>query len=457
MRHLKSMFWLPLVTAFAPILLGIVGGLRADRSDLFMPSAFILPAAFAFTLWPVMLRVVHAPKSSPRTRLQLALLCAAQDMRGTALATFLFALGVTVSLAAGSAVVWAFESYPMALLATVATIVFACIPAIHVMELRTKHLALRAASIRDLLRIGWLFAPATLAVIAIAALATREPLPMHVITEGRGIQRVRGMLPELGERDRLSTRHFVVDVTNAWTQDGDDGHFVVHIRPTRGAAYDVRSPFEPTYAGLRTTSCGTNCETVSVQGPDWSMSIELGEDGRRRDDTSIHRVTMRVGAFGAAALAAITLILLVMGIRIGRVSRELKSLTGANFRHQFAGTLHAESVKVRDGVLLSSNASITILDGAVSLQLPESLALLAADEALHDATQSPVTVLMHGQPEFATHRTGRVPLASNAHVILGASERIEHQALSRITARIVPQAAYGIAAIALILSAMLIA
>lgn len=456
MRHLKLMFWFPLVSAFAPILLGIVGAIRADRGDLFIPSAFILPIAFALTLWPVMLRVVHAPKSSLRASLQFAVLRAAQDMRGTAISTFRFALGVTVSLAAGSAVVWAFESYFMALLVTLVTIVFACIPAIHVLETRTKRLAPRTTSIDDLLRMGWMFAPATLAVITIAALATREPLPMHVITEGRGIQHVRGMLPELGERDRLSTRHFVVDVTNAGTQR-DDGQFVVHIRPTRGAAYDVRSPFEPTYAGLRTSSCGTDCETVLVQGPDWSMSIELGEDGRRRDDTSINRVTTRVGAFGAAALAAITLVLLAMGIRIGRVSREMKRLTGANFRHQFAGTLHAESANIRDGVLVSSNASITILDGAVSLQLPESLALLAADEALQDPTQSLLTVLMHEQPEFATHRTGRVPLASTAHVILGARERIEHQALSRITARVVPQTAYAIAVIALLLSAMLIA
>lgn len=455
MRSLKVMFWLPLVSAFAPILLGIVAGLRTDRGDLFTPTAFILPAAFALTIWPVMLRVLHAPKSP--ARLQNAVLRAAQDMRGTAFATFLFALGVSISLAAGSAMVWRFGSYFIALLVTLAALVFACAPAIYISEKRAKHFTPRTPSIRDLLRIGWLFAPAALAVIIIAALATREPLPMHVITEGRGVQHVRGMLPEFGERDRLSTRHFVVDVTNAWTQDDDNGHFVVHIQPTRGAAYDVRSPFEPTYAGLRTTSCGTNCETVSVQGPDWLMSIELGEDGQRRDDTSLDRITTRVGSFGAAALATITLILLVMGIRIGRVSRELKSLTGANFRHQFTGTMHAESAKVLDGVLRSSNASITILDGAVSLQLPESLALLAADEALHEATHGPVTVLMHTQPEFATHRTGRVPLSPTAHVILGAPERIEHQALARITARIVPQLGLGIAAIAALLFAMLLA
>jgi hypothetical protein len=128
------------------------------------------------------------------------------------------------------------------------------------------------------------------------------------------------------------------------------------------------------------------------------------------------------------------------------------------------GTLRAESASVRDGVLTSTNASIALLEGSVELQLPETLALFAADAALfagtprgalHELARGPVVVLMNEQPTFATHRTGRIALSPSAALILGTPERIERQALDAIGPRVATHAAIGLAAVTILFVAML--
>jgi len=456
MRKEKTLFWLPIFGALAPILLGIVGWLRADHGDLFTPSAVILPIALALTLWPVMLRASRASGKTSREILQRAVLDAAQDMTGTCITTFLLALGVTVSLATGYVIVWALDSYLAAVAATSLTLFLTRLPAIQVLDARAKGHPQRAPSMGDLASVGWLFAPAACAVLAIAMFATYEPLPLQVITDGRGIQPVRGMLRNLGERESLSTPTFVVEATHDW-QDRAGLRHSVRVRPRDHAPYDIASAYPPSEAWLRLSSCGTDCEHVLFQGPDWSMSLQLHEDGTRRDDTISDRVLARVGSLGTGSLVATALVLLLMVMRIAGVALELRELTGRRFRHRFEGTLRGENVTIEGGVLTSEHATITLLDGAVTLLLPRSIPLLARDRALTDPSHAEVVVLMHEAPEFATHRTGPPTFPHSAKLILGAPERIEVQALGEIAARSIPHMALGGLLVSLLLFAMLLA
>ncbi len=454
--------WVLSLGTFAPFMLAGVGWMQAARGEVFLPAAFIIPIALGLTLWPWMLRVVlHLVRAtSLREAFHRSLLDTARDARGTSIATALFIAGTCVSLAIGWVVIEVFGAasgwaYPIAIVLTFGSLPVTWTPTFAWLGARMDREVEAPITLRDLGRLGWLFAPALCAVIAIATLASHAALPMHVITEGRGVQLQRGMLRDLGQRDVLRVANFEVDVTAPWSEDARGFSYVVHIRPLRGAAYDVVSPYEPTYAGLRSHSCGTDCEEVVVQGPDWAMSIQLREDGTRRDDTILHRIATRVGVLGASALAIMALVLVLIGVRLGRVAHELKRLTGGAFRHRLVGTLRAETATVRDGVLTSSNASIALLEDSVELQLPETLALFAADVALRELVRAPVVVLMNEQPTFATHRTGRIALSPSAELILGTPERIERQALDAIGPRVATHAAIGLAAVAILFVAML--
>jgi hypothetical protein len=446
--------------------------MQAARGEVFLPAAFIIPIALGLTLWPWMLRVVlHLVQAADgretwrpralvlREAFHRSLLETARDARGTSIATALFIAGTCVSLAIGWVVIEVFGAvsgwaYPIAIVLTFGSLPVTWTPTFAWLGARMDREVEAPITLRDLGRLGWLFAPALCAVIAIATLASHAALPMHVITEGRGVQLQRGMLRDLGQREVLRVANFEVDVTAPWSEDARGFSYVVHIRPLRGAAYDVVSPYEPTYAGLRSHSCGTDCEEVVVQGPDWAMSIQLREDGTRRDDTILHRIATRVGVLGASALAIMALVLVLIGVRLGRVAHELKRLTGGAFRHRLVGTLRAETATVRDGVLTSSNASIALLEDSVELQLPETLALFAADVALRELVRAPVVVLMNEQPTFATHRTGRIALSPSAELILGTPERIERQALDAIGPRVATHAAMGMVAVTLLFVAM---
>ena len=452
-----------------PLLVGAIAWVQGRTGALFAPSAFLVPAALMLTMWSIVLRMALGLVTSSlapgplmpflpmlREGFLRALRDAAQDIPGTCIAMARFVAGMLVSLGLGWAVLEVFAdvsgwAYPAALGLSLGSMPLTWMPALHWLGARMDRLAEQPIAPSDVKRLGWLFFPATCAVFSIATLAAWSPLPMHVVREGRGVQAVRGMMRD---RDQLRVANFVVDVTSPRSDDPGALPYVVHIRPSRGEAYDVASEYEPTYAGLRAHSCGTDCEEVIVQGPDWAMSIQLREDGTRRDDTVFHRIARRVGGLGVAALGTMALVLLVMFMRIAPVGRELRELTGAQFRHRLVGTLSAAQARVVDGVLTTQHGVITLLEGGVEISLPETQALLAADALLKDSTRCPVVVLMNTQPQFATHRTGSARLDPSAELILGEPARIEAQALERIATLVAPQVGLGVAVVLTLLIAM---
>lgn len=457
--------WVLALGAFAPFLLAGWAFVRSATGEVFAPSAYILPAALALTLWPLTLRTaLHLASASRSENSQLVDACA--DLRGSLFSTLLFALGWLVSIGIGWLVIHLFSglsgwAYPVAFMLTLGTLPVTWTPAFAWLSRRMDRPRTEALSLHALSRLGWLFVPSACGVFAIAILATYAPLPMHIIEDGRGVARVRGMQQGIGERGQLHATNFDLDA-ELWPDEtaaldwlGEREDYVLRIQPRHAPAYDVRAHYQPSDAWLRTSSCGTDCENVVVQGPDWSMSLQLHEDGTRRDDTLVDRITARVGWLGVVALATMTLVLLFAALRIARVSRELRELTGANFKHRVQGQFRAERAHVVSGVLASENAHISVLDGAVELALPESLELLAADLTLGEFTQCPAVVLMNEQPAFATHRSGRTPLAPLAQVILGDPQRIEAQAITLISASVSPQVMRGLALIAVLFLAML--
>lgn len=265
--------------------------------------------------------------------------------------------------------------------------------------------------------------PGLAAVLTLGAVATREPLPLRVLRDGRGIQEHRGLPREDTERGQL--------VRAGFRLEGRAGS--LRVAPRAREPYDVAAAYDPSLARITALPDGAGALTVLLDGPDWRMELIVDEEGRRLDDAPLDRSLARVGRTGTVALALGLAAMLATLVLVMRAMVRLRRMSGAGFRHRLTGRLRLGDDSSFDGETLSGARNVVeLLDGSAMFRLPEQLVPLAIDRALLGSLDgAAVVVATDRAPAIATHRSAHTPWPAAAQLVIGAPGVVARQAIER--------------------------
>lgn len=447
-----------LLVAYAPIACGLASVVTREPPA---PAAVIGPLGVALALVPLLLRApLILVSDRPQDRglslldgLRRALAIAAARPLDTAILTAAHVGATVAALGLGRAVgtMHGFDAAVGLLLALV-------LPPLlwtPVMKLASRWTPADAPAptVRSLGVLALLLVPALAAIATIAVLATKDPLALEVLVEGRGVQYVRGMMRTDGERGRLEQPGFTLR-PGTWSEPWSGRTLVVD--PADEPPYPIAAAYDPADALMVPSPCGVGCVSVSLQGPDWTMRVRLDERGRRLDDDLLDRARARVGMTGTAAFGVGTLAVVLAWVLLMRAARSARRLSGAGFRHRLAGRLRLGEHGALEGDALTGPSNrVELLDGSVVLRVPERITPLAVDSSLARALDgAEVIVSMNDALAVGTHRSADAPWPASAALVLGSPAAIESQALGRASRAITLLVLASIAICALSLGAL---
>jgi hypothetical protein len=439
-----------LATSFAPLATGLAHGTGSG------PVRVLAPLGMALVLTPFLLRLpvvlvdLEGGRASFGEALRRAQTLAGTDVLRTVVLTVLHVAATLAVLGLGAAL-WqlgALDGLPMVSV-TLGAFPLAWTP---VMMLASRWTPVDAprASVRGLAAIAALLLPGIAAIGAIALLATNEPLPLEVLSEGRGIQPVPGMMRELGERGHLEQPGFAL--RSAGWSERSSGRALVVV-PREGEPYEIAAAHDPATAVMISRPCdggGPDCVEIRLRGPDWEMRVHLDAAGRRLDDGRLDRSLARLGVAGTTALAVGTFGVLVTWLVLSRATRRARLLGGAGYRHRLVGKLRlGEHGALEGGALVGPSNRVELLDGSVVLRLPERLEPLAIEARLRHALHgAEVRVSLNEALATGTHRNADTPWPAAARLVIGSPAAIESEALEGAAVTITRLMTLGILATA---------
>lgn len=422
-----------LAMAFAPLVTGLAHVVSTGSASV----RVLAPIGMALLLTPFLLRLPIVLVDLERERagfgeaLRRAETLAGADLLRTAALTILHVGATLAVLGLGAALsqVDTLDGLPM-LIVTLGAFPLAWTP-VMLLASRWTPTDPPRASVRGLAAIAALLLPGLAAIAAIAVLATNEPLPLEVVSEGRGVQHVRGMMRELGERGYLAQPGFALG-SAGWSERFSGRALVV--TPREGDPYEIAAAYDPAAAAMIPRPCaggGPDCVEVSLRGPDWEMRVRLDAEGRRLDDGRLDRAIARVGIAGTAALGVGTIAVLVTWLVLSAAARRARLLGGAGYRHRLVGKLRlGEHGALEGDALVGPSNRVELLDGSVVLRLPERLEPLAIEARLRHALDgAEVRVSVNEALTTGTHRSADAPWPTAARLVLGSPAAIESEAL----------------------------
>jgi hypothetical protein len=444
-----------LVMAYAPVACGLAS--VVTRGQL-APPAVLGPLGVALALVPLLLRAPLVLVSDRPEDRRLGLLDGLRRSLATAAArpletVILSALHVGATLVAlglGRAVgsMLGFDA-AVGLLLAIALPPVLWTPVMMLASRWTPETPPRP-TVRSLGVLALMLVPALGAIAAIAVLATKDPLPLEVLVEGRGIQHERGMMLSEGARGLLDQPGFTLR-PGRWS-DPWVGRTLV-VDPGDAPPYPIAAEYDPAVALMVPTPCGEDCVSVALRGPDWAMQVRLDEHGGRLDDALLDRAIARVGVTGTAAFAVGALAVALTWLLLSRAARTARRLAGAGYRHRLAGRLRlGEHGALEDGALIGPSNRVELLEGSVTLRAPERIAPLGVDlEAARALDGADVVVSMNEALTIGTHRSADTPWPEGAALVLGSPAAIESAELARAsrTITVIVLAAGGVCALSL--------